>query len=537
MKRIRVNLVVILLAVSVISLLIIQTFQVTQLYERKTTQFNNVLKTSLERIAIRHEKAEDIRRYMRLVNNDFSTQYKDLLKEEFKSLVPKNGSVSISDTTVYKKGKKISYLIIKGTAVDSLTGVTTEQKVYARDIQELKELFDKSNNPLPANDSMNISIQLDQQVLQQVFKKARFVNDMMVQAFRDNIYSDQRNRVDISFLDSVIRNELSGDDLPKKFQFALGDGKKVIFEYPKKLKNYNPAIKLGESGKTVLFPSNNIDENIFLYLYFPDKQTFVFQEMKYSLLVTLILVVFIIVSLVIMFRTILEQKRISEMKSDFISNMTHEFKTPISTISLACEAMGDPDMMDSNTHNAIAPFANMIQQENKKLSSLVETILQSAVMEKGEIKFKNEPLNLVEIVDKEVENARFRIRGLDGKISFNSEKEHILIEADKMHLTHVISNLLDNAIKYSKENAEIDITINTDNKHVYLNVTDKGIGIKKEHIPYLFDKLYRVPMGNIHNVKGFGLGLSYVKVVCDFYGWEIKVKSIYGEGSTFTIIC
>lgn len=143
MKQIRVNLVVILLAVSVLSLFIIQAFQVVQLYERKLIQFNNNLKTSLERIAIRHEKAEDIRRYMRLVNNDFSSQYKDILKQEFKNLVPKNETVSIADTTIYEGGKKLSYLIIKGKAVDSLSGVTTEQKVYARDVRELKDLFDK----------------------------------------------------------------------------------------------------------------------------------------------------------------------------------------------------------------------------------------------------------------------------------------------------------------------------------------------------------------------------------------------------------
>jgi two-component system phosphate regulon sensor histidine kinase PhoR len=536
MKRIRVNLVVILLTVSVFSLLLIQAFQISQLYERKTTQFNNVLKTSLERIALRHEKAEDIRRYMRLVNNDFSAQYKDILKQEFKNLVPKNESVSIADTTVYEGGKKLSYLIIKGKAVDSLSGVSTEQKVYARDIRELKELFDKSNNPLPANDSMNISIQLDEQVLQEIFKKARFVNDMMVQAFRDNIYSDQRKRVDVAFLDSVIRTEIAEDDLPKTYKYVIGSDSKKIFSYPNQPNTYDTTIPISESGKTTLFPSNIIDQNLYLYLYFPDKKSFVLQEMKYSLVVTLILVVFIIISLVVMFRTIIEQKRISEMKSDFISNMTHEFKTPISTISLACEAMGDKDMLDLETLSAISPYANMIKQENIKLSSLVETILQSAVMEKGEIKYNDQRINLNEIVENEVENARFRIKSTKGKISVSGINDLIEFDADKIHLRHMISNLIDNAIKYSNESIDVEVVLDSDNKNVYLSVIDKGIGIKKEHVPYLFDKLFRVPTGNIHNVKGFGLGLSYVKAVCDYYGWEIKVNSVYGKGSTFTIV-
>ena len=536
MKQIRVNIVVILLAVSVLSLLIIQTFQVIQLYERKTIQFNNNLKTSLERIAIRHEKAEDIRRYMRLVNNDFSTQYKDILKQEFKNLVPKNETVSIADTTIFEGGKKLSYLIIKGKAVDSLSGVTTEQKVYARDIRELKDLFDKSSNPLPTNDSMKIAIQLDEQVLQQIFKKARFVNDMMVQAFRDNIYSDQSRRIDVAFLDSVIRNELMGDDLPQKYKFAVANDSNKVFTFSTAPQTYDSKLTLSESGKTVLFPSNIIDENIHLYLFFPDKKSFVLQEMQNSLIVSLVLVVFIIISLIIMFRTIMEQKRLSEMKSDFISNMTHEFKTPISTISLACQAMSDTDMVDEQSNAAVSPYVRMINQENKRLETLVESILQSAVIEKGDIKYKDEVLNLVQLVENEVEKARFRIKSNEGKIEFNDVFESIEFQADRLHVTNIISNLLDNAIKYSKENPVIKVSIESDNKHVYLSVTDNGIGIKKEHIPRLFDKLYRVPTGNIHNVKGFGLGLSYVKAICDHYKWEIKVKSNYGEGSTFTVL-
>jgi two-component system phosphate regulon sensor histidine kinase PhoR len=536
MKQIRVNIVVILLAVSVLSLFIIQAFQVVQLYERKLIQFNNNLKTSLERIAIRHEKAEDIRRYMRLVNNDFSSQYKDILKQEFQNLVPKNETVSIADTIIYEGGKKHSYLIIKGKAVDSLSGVSTEQKVYARDVRELKDLFDKSNNPLPTNDSMKIAIQLDEQVLQQVFKKARFVNDMMVQAFRDNIYADQSKRIDIAFLDSVIRNELKGDDLPQKYSFAVGDNTKKVFRFPNKSETYDTTLNIKNSGKTVLFPSNIIDEDIYLYLSFPTKENFLLQEMQSSLIVTVILVVFIIISLVFMFKTILAQKRLSEMKSDFISNMTHEFKTPISTISLACEAMGDTDMLDKETNAAVAPYVNMINQENKRLSILVESILQSAVIEKGEIKYKDDTINLGEIIKDQVENARFRIKNMGGKITFSDSNELIEFIADKMHVSNIISNLLDNAIKYSRERPEITVSLESDNKHVYLSVTDTGIGIKKEHLPKLFDKLFRVPTGNIHNVKGFGLGLSYVKAICDHYKWDVTVKSTHGEGSTFVVV-
>ena len=223
----------------------------------------------------------------------------------------------------------------------------------------------------------------------------------------------------------MIRNELKGDDLPQKYSFAVGDNTKKVFRFPNKSETYDTTLNIKNSGKTVLFPSNIIDEDIYLYLSFPTKENFLLQEMQSSLIVTVILVVFIIISLVFMFKTILAKKRLYEMKSDFISNMTHEFKTPISTISLACEAMGDTDMLYKETNAAVAPYVNMINQENKRLSILVESILQSAVIEKGEIKYKDDTINLGEIIKDQVENARFRIKNIGGKITFSDSNELI----------------------------------------------------------------------------------------------------------------
>jgi len=206
---------------ALLALLVIQAFQTIQLYDRKSTQFETNLSTSLERIAIRHEKAEDIRRYMHIVNRDFSGQYKNILKEEFKHLVSAEESISIMDTTLFENGEMQNYLIIKGKSYDSLTGLTTEQKVLARDVRQLRDLFDKQKKQIPHNDSIKLAIQLDQRVLQQIFKKAKFVNDMMVEAFRNNVYEDPAQRIDAAFLDSVIRTEIANDDLPKTYRFMV----------------------------------------------------------------------------------------------------------------------------------------------------------------------------------------------------------------------------------------------------------------------------------------------------------------------------
>ena len=228
-------------------------------------------------------------------------------------------------------------------------------------------------------------------------------------------------------------------------------------------------------------------------------------------------------------------EKLAEMKNDFISNMTHEFKTPISTISLACEAMNDQDVIREGSAE-FAPFIKMINEENKRLSTLVERILQSAVLDRGELKLNMEKIIVNEIIHDVVQNARFRIQGTGGNIQLNIPTELIEIEADRMHFTNIFSNLVDNAIKYSKGQADITINLTKENKRILLCVSDNGIGIKREHLNKIFDKLYRVPTGNVHNVKGFGLGLSYVKAICDMHHWEIQVKSRFGVGSQFTIV-
>jgi two-component system phosphate regulon sensor histidine kinase PhoR len=214
--------------------------------------------------------------------------------------------------------------------------------------------------------------------------------------------------------------------------------------------------------------------------------------------------------------------------------MTHELKTPISTISLACEALSDSDMV-SHTGEEIEPYVKMIRDENGRLSLLVERILQNAVLEKGEAKLNKEKVTLNEIIHEVAHHAQFRILNSEGTILLHLPSELIEVEADKMHLTNILTNLVDNAIKYSVGSPQVQISLKKENKRILLCVKDHGIGIKKENLSRIFDKLYRVPTGNLHNVKGFGLGLSYVKAVAELHGWNISVKSKFGEGSEFTV--
>lgn len=531
MRFIKSNGLTILLVLSVVSVVVIQTFQMIQLYDRKESQFKENAINCLKRVAFHHEKAEDLRRYMQIVNRDFSGQYREILKNEFKEKLSAKETISILDTIQYINGKKEKYLILRGDTYDSLSGISASQRVLIRDVREIKDLMDNME------DTSKIAIELNQKVLQQIFTKAKFINDLMIQAFRDNIYENPSMRIEPYYLDSIIRHEINKDNLPKEYQFMVCDENKQPIEFNSFVERYNSNLDVMNCNEVNLFPSNSLDENLFLYVYFPKKKQFIYKEMKYSFVVTGLLVVVIIVVLIIMFRTILEQKKLSELKSDFISNMTHEFKTPIATISLACEAAGDKDVVgEQSEFIQLEPYINVIKTENKRLELLVESILQSAVIDKGEIKANITKVNVNEIIKDLSRNVDFRIKALNGKLSIREDQNPCVIISDKMHLTNLVANILDNAVKYSKEEPCIEIIIVNDNKEVSFSVTDNGIGIQKEFLPKIFDKLFRVPTGNIHNVKGFGLGLSYVRSICDTYGWNIEVKSTYGEGTTFKVV-
>ncbi|MEN9000929.1 MAG: HAMP domain-containing sensor histidine kinase, partial [Flavobacteriales bacterium] len=230
--------------------------------------------------------------------------------------------------------------------------------------------------------------------------------------------------------------------------------------------------------------------------------------------------------------TIYKQKQLSEIKNDFINNMTHELKTPISTIQLACEALTDQDM---NTPEMQGTFIGMIKEENTRLKGLVDTVLKTAILDKGQVKLQKEPINLLEVLAKVKENFSLQIGQLGGEIEIKNELPELIVAADTQHMTSVFQNLVDNAIKYTTAVPKITIsTLKTIDNYI-IKVADNGIGISKENLDKIFEKLYRVPTGDLHNVKGFGLGLNYVKSIVELHGGNVDVKSTKENGSTFII--
>ena len=535
MRKNRINITVVLLASAIISLFLIQGYQTSQIYDRNYTQFKLNRSSSLERIAIRHEKTEDIRKYMTLMKNDFREEYKKTLKSEFKSLI-KSSEISLKDTSIFNsQNKETKHFILEGISKDSLEN-DLKVKLIIPEITKVRQLFKKNENKDLSQDSLSIEDKLDQLILQKLFTKAKFVNDAMYRAFNQSKALEYEKRINLLFIDSLIKSEISNDNLPKKYQFMIVNEKGKPIKFKNKAKNYNSKLFKADCGKTLLFPNNLLDEKLYLHLSFPDENLFVFEGMKTSLYITFLLVILVGIALFSMYKTILLQRNFSELRNDFISNMTHEFKTPISTIKLACEALSDDDVVEKNDKETLAPYLNMIHLENKRLSNLVDSILKSAVMLKGEMKYENQEICMNELVKEISEKFKFRIKSLNGKLKLNITDTPVYSICDKLHVSNAISNLIDNAIKYSADNLEVEISLFHIKKQAILAITDKGIGIKEEYLNKIFDNLFRVPTGNVHNVKGFGLGLNYAKGVFDYYGWKISVNSTFQKGTSFRIL-
>jgi two-component system phosphate regulon sensor histidine kinase PhoR len=231
--------------------------------------------------------------------------------------------------------------------------------------------------------------------------------------------------------------------------------------------------------------------------------------------------------------TILKQKKLSEIKNDFISNMTHEFKTPIATISLACEVLQEAAVTEDPVKRT--RYLNVIHDENKRLGLQVEKVLQSAILDKGNLRLKISPVDIHEVIDQALQNIGVQIEQRQGEIRLELNAEKTVVEADEMHLTNIVHNLLDNANKYSPEEPRISIQTRSVREGVYLTITDKGIGMTKDALQRIFERFYRVPTGNVHNVKGFGLGLSYVKTILQMHQGHIRVESQPNKGSSFEI--
>lgn len=290
---------------------------------------------------------------------------------------------------------------------------------------------------------------------------------------------------------------------------------------------------LNKAYSSVLYPNNILGSNERLLVYFPGQKAFVVKSMLLPAALSLIFSLFIVVVFTLSIYYIVSQKKLSEMKSDFINNMTHEFKTPLATISVAADTIINPKIIAEK--DKVEHFVAIIKNENKRMNQQVETILQMARFDRDDFDFKFEVLNVHDIIEKAVGGLLLQVESRGGFIKFEKNAVNTMITADAQHIRNLFNNLIDNANKYSPEKPEIEITTRNNSAGVLISIADKGIGMSKHVQQRIFERFFRETSGNIHNVKGFGLGLSYVKAVVDAHKGEIIVQSEVGKGSLFEV--
>ncbi len=288
---------------------------------------------------------------------------------------------------------------------------------------------------------------------------------------------------------------------------------------------------------TRLFPSDLFAARNDLRVYFPDRQVYIWKQLGPLLALTILFVSLIAFCFAYTIRVIVTQQRFAGRLVDFINNMTHEFKTPISTVLLACEALLRGDTAGDKAR--VDRYGSMIKDESMRMRSQVEKILQMAVLEEGKSELNLKPLHLHEIISKLVASFRLQVEPRHGSVEVALGAQRDRVAADETHISNVINNVLDNALKYSEDAPEITVTTSLSSdqrsRKFRLSISDKGIGLSKEDVHSVFDKYYRVSSGNLHNVKGFGLGLTYVKLIVEAHGGSVALDSELGRGTTVTI--
>lgn len=341
---------------------------------------------------------------------------------------------------------------------------------------------------------------------------------------------DVLSRLDTTQVRLLLKNQLKERGINQAFDLALVEDSKTFIP----LTFIQDSVALITSGiQAKLFPSDILGKDNFLIINFPNKRVYILQQIWIPLVSSLLFLAIVIFCFVYAIRVIIMQKKLSEIKNDFINNMTHEFKTPIATVSLAVEALQDPSF--ANQESLRKRYLNIIKDENKRLGTQVEKVLQAATLDKQDFKLKYEEVDILEILQKIKGQFSLQVENKGGKIHLHSNAQETRLMGDPFHLSHIINNLLDNAIKYTPTNPMIELSLREDGASLVLSVKDNGIGMSKEAVKKIFEKFYRVPTGNIHDVKGFGLGLAYVKAMVEAHQGQVHVISELGKGSTFTI--
>ncbi len=336
----------------------------------------------------------------------------------------------------------------------------------------------------------------------------------------------ENNLKNIKFEFAIVSFDERGNNVFEKltpgFIAAMQD---TVNNYPF---NYGLEALSGSAGE-------NLSAQELIFVIIPNIKSFVLKSLRWRIITSVFFTIIILLAFFLTVRTMLRQKKLGEIKNDFINNMTHEFKTPIATISLAVDAMRNEKVIQDR--EKMGYFSSIIKEENQRMNRQVETILKASQLEKQEVDLNLKSIHVHEIIQDVVDNFALQLEDKKGKVDLQLSAVNDLINADEVHFSNLVNNLVDNAVKYAKENTPpiIKLTTSSNGKLFTMRIEDNGIGMNRDTVKRIFERFYRAHTGNVHNVKGFGLGLSYVKTVVEAHDGDIKAESTLGKGSTFTV--
>lgn len=521
MRKNKIRFIVILMSISLAGLIGFQIYWVTNTLAIEKDEFNRRAFEALGQVVNKLEKAETVfylaDRTSQIFHNDSAP---GIIYREEEQIVKK---FRFSDTIlsdhkevfrIKSPGKsRIPFEIDPILSDETKWVINVDPDVFR--IAPAQPNFDSMQSRIKWNLD---KISRQEEIIQEVIK------DVLKPKF------DIKSRVSRDQLKSFLDEELKNKGLNLKYDFAVNgdESGQLLFTNTEEKNDL-----LHTDFKVKLFPNDLFSGNNFLLVYFPDQYNYILRKTWITLSASVFLIGIIMYCFAYAIHTLIKQKKLSEMKNDFINNMTHEFKTPIATVALTCEALSDDDVQKDE--RLVNRYISVIKDENKRLGQQVEKVLQIASLDKKDYKFNLRELDIHEIIRHAIDNIYIQVKNRGGEIKENLKATETRIVADELHLVNIFYNLLDNANKYSPEPPIIEIATSNSDGGIIIKIKDFGLGISKEHIGKIFEKFFRVPTGNVHDVKGFGLGLSYVKSMVEAHGGKISAESEPGKWSEFKI--
>lgn len=525
------------MAISLVGITIVQYYWIRHAIQVKEAQFDRTVNEILSGVTKQLETDENVHFVSQQVwtDDDGTTveyiAYSDTTEHD-NLFIEEPGHVNQINVNTDATG--VIHVNSESDDIISISQIKDQEKRYNTIIKldSLKESLNENNFQIISEieDSVNVIISNKLTYYQQRNENLEEVIDQIVWDIQQ-LDEPLENRFTAEQINGRITEQLFDKGITLPFEFAIYQPETDSLTNIKS-GNYEPD-DIATSYKTRLFPANTFNKPELLLLNFPDKKAHILQSMTLLLSGSGLFTIIILLTFLITIRIILKQKKLSEIKSDFINNMTHEFKTPIATISLAVDSINNPKVIHEPIK--IKHFTGIIEEENKRMNARVENVLQMSLIDKNDFAFVYEDIDMHATIQQVVKQFELQVQKQKGTVKFDLTAPKYILSTDVDQIKIILSYLVDNALKYSPDRPEIRISTKIANKLFVIKIKDNGVGMTKEERLKIFDKFYRVPKGDIHNVKGFGLGLSYVKAVVMAMGGKIDVESTVGVGSEFII--